>query len=173
MKPCWMPRRCPIPRPDSPLHGSMDNALFGGRFLCRFATAEYRRSACKQAQPWRRLVYLQGRNVRPVRSATSTVCKRAAATWQETHGREPYGRREENPGVMKVMPSACLAETGPEVANNTPAWDRGLKLAAMVRSPAWAGGAIKNARHHGRAFAAGIGLVVSFGRLADHLVEDG
>lgn len=40
------------------------------------------------------LVYLQGRNVRPVRSATSTVCKRAAVTWQETHGREPYGRRE-------------------------------------------------------------------------------
>jgi hypothetical protein len=76
-------------------------------------------------------------------------------------------------GVMKVMPSACLAETGPEVANNTPAGDWGFKLAAMVRSPTWAGGAIKNARHHGRAFAAGIGLVVSFWRLADHLVEDG
>lgn len=130
-----------------------------------------------QVKPWRRLVYLQGRNVRPVRSAISTVCKRAAATWQETHGREPYGRREvylrKIMGVMKVMPSVCLAETGPEVANNTPAGDRVLKLAALVRSPAWAGGAIKNARHHGRAFAAGIGLVVSFWRLADHLVEDG
>ncbi len=76
-------------------------------------------------------------------------------------------------GMGGIMLSACLAETGSEVANNTPAWDRVLKLAAMVRSPTWAGRRHKNARHHGRALAAGIGLVVSFWRLADHLVEDG
>jgi hypothetical protein len=76
-------------------------------------------------------------------------------------------------GVGGVMLSACLAETGPEVANNTPAGDWGFTLATLVRSPAWAGDAIKNARHHGRALAAGIGLVVSFWRLANHLVEDG
>ncbi|OCA63766.1 hypothetical protein A9R10_04415 [Aeromonas piscicola] len=43
-------------------------------------------------------------------------------------------------GVMRVMPSACLAEFGPGAANNTPAGDRVLKLAAMVMSPIWAGG---------------------------------
>ncbi len=61
-----------------------------------------------------------------------------------THGREPSRRCEvylrKIMGVGGVMPSACLAETGPEAANNTPAGDRVLKLAAMVRSPAWAGG---------------------------------
>ena len=101
------------PRASKPSHG-------GGLSICKAATS----GQC--GQPHQRFA-----SVRPRHG-------------KRRHGREPYGRREvylgKIMGVMKVMPSACLAETGPEAANNTPAGDRVLKLAAMVRSPAWAGG---------------------------------